>query len=153
MTESTKMKRAMRTARSTERGAEILAFLQRPEIKRKLTAAVRAGTPPAGAISADLLAQFEPVIHKPEVKRRVGQFVAAILEELGFCLAQSNVRMKDKLFTTASVYAERSWTGPDPADLVSRLAKALTEDEARRMVRLLLKRFPGTYTLMRKGAR
>jgi hypothetical protein len=135
------VKRAKRTAASTECGAELLAFLQRPEITRKLTAAARAGTPPAGAISEDLLANFKPAIHKPEVKRRIGLFIAAVLEDLGFRVAQSNVRMKDGLFTSGACYAERS-AAADPVDLVARLAATLTEDEARRMVRLLLTRFP-----------
>lgn len=57
-------------------------------------------------------------------------------------MAQSNVRMKDRLFSSGAVYAERPAAGADPVDLVARLAEALTEDEARRMVRLLLTRFP-----------
>jgi hypothetical protein len=142
MSDSALVKRAKRTAASTERGAELLAFLQRPEITKKLTAAARAGTPPAGAISGDLLANFEPAIHKSEVKRRVGLFIAAVLEDLGFRVSQSNVRMKNSLFGSGAVYAERSAAGADPVDLVARLAEAFTEDEARRMVRLLLTRFP-----------
>jgi hypothetical protein len=142
MSDSALVKRAKRTAASTERGAELLAFLQRPEITRKLMAAARAGTPPAGAISGDLLANFEPSIHKPEVKRRVGLFIAAVLEDRGFRVAQSNVRMKDGLFTSGACYAARTAAGADPVDLMARLAEAFTEDEARRMVRLLLTRFP-----------
>jgi hypothetical protein len=66
------MRRARRSARSPECGADLLAVLQRPEVTRKLTAAARGGTPPPGAINGDLLVNFEPTIHKPEVKRRVG---------------------------------------------------------------------------------
>jgi hypothetical protein len=142
MSDSALVRRAKRTAASTECGAQLLAFLQRPEIKKKLAAAARAGTPPAGAISGDLLANFEPVIHKPEVKRRVGLFIAAVLEDLGFRVAQSNVRLKDKLFTCGSCYAEHFAAPAHPVDLVARLAATLTEDEARRMVQLLLTRFP-----------
>jgi hypothetical protein len=141
MSDSALVKRAKRTAASTECG-DLLAFLQRPEITRKLTAAARAGTPPAGAISGDLLATFEPAIHKPEVKRRVGLFIAAVLEEFGFRVAKANVRMKNSLFSSGAVYAERPAAGADLVDLVARLAEAFTEDEARRMVRLLLTRFP-----------
>jgi len=141
MSDSALVKRAKRTAASTECGAELLAFLQRPEITRKLTAAARAGTPPAGAISGDLLANFQPAIHKPEVKRRVGLFIAAVLEDLGFRVSQSNVRLKDGLFTSGACYAERSPVA-DPIDWVARVAAILSEDEACRMMSLLLTRFP-----------
>jgi hypothetical protein len=141
MADSPLMQRAKRTSASTERGAELLAFLRTPAIKKKLTAAARAGTPPAGAISADLLAHFEPSIHKPEIRRKTGMLIAAVLDELGFRVAQSNVRMKDALFTSGACYEERSTT-TDAVDLVARIAASLTEDEARQMVRLLLTRFP-----------
>jgi hypothetical protein len=141
MADSPLMQRAKRTAASTERGAELLAFLQRPEIKKKLTAAARAGTPPAGAVSADLLANFEPSIHKPKIKRQTGMFIAAVLDELGFRVAQSNVRMKDALFTSGACYEERS-AAADAVGLVALIAASLTKDEARQMVRLLLTRFP-----------
>ncbi len=136
------MRRAKRTAASTECGAELLAFLQRPKITRKLTAAARAGTPPAGAISGDLIANFEPAIHKPEVKRRVGLFIRVIMEELGFRVLQSNVRLRDRLFSSGAVYAERSAAGTDRVDLVSRLAGTFNEAEAQRMIEALLLRFP-----------
>src|ERR1700719_422010 len=121
MLDSALVKRAKRTAASTERGAELLAFLQRPEITRKLTAAARAGTPPAGAISEDLLVYGEPAAQPSEVKRRDGWFIAAVLEDLGFRVSQSNVRMNNSLFGSAAVYAERPAAGADPVDLVERL--------------------------------
>src|SRR5208283_4853625 len=84
---------AFRLAGSTPMGLELVSFLQRPVILSKLREAAERGTQPVAAVSKDLLANFPSVIHDPAVKRRVGFFVAAVLDGEGYSVSQANVRM------------------------------------------------------------
>lgn len=148
MTERELMTRARRLAASSPVGPELLDFLRRPEIVAKLRATAAKGTPPAAAVSADLLANFPSAIRDPALKRKVGVFIAGVLDEHGFDVARPNVRMKDPLFTTGAVYKLRAQEAA-PVDLVSRFAAALTEEEAEQMLERLLKRFPALRKLHR----
>jgi hypothetical protein len=136
------MTRAGRVAASTPLGAELLEFLKSPQTLEKLKGAAQRGTPPAAVVSGELLARFPTIIGDAAAKRRVGLFIAAVLDAEGFSLAQSNVRIKDPLFTTGAVYRKRAEEGAGAADLESRLVSTLTEHEAQRMMRALLARFP-----------
>jgi ATP-dependent exoDNAse (exonuclease V) alpha subunit len=137
---------AYRLAGSTPMGTELISFLRRRDIVRKLREAAERGTQPMAAISAELLVQFPTVIHDPAVRRRIGFFVSAILDGEGFGVERTNVRMKNSLFKSGAVYKKR----PDPkttppnafARLSAALMDALTEDEARQLVELLGTRFP-----------
>jgi hypothetical protein len=123
-------------------GPELFEFIQSPELMFKLKHAAARGTPPAAAISADLMAKFPSGIRDSAIKRRVGLFIAALLDAEGFSVARANVRMKDPLFATGAVYRERTPAVSESGDLISRLASAFTEEEARRLVGSLLVRFP-----------
>jgi hypothetical protein len=134
---------ADRIAQSSPVGRELIAFLRRPDILAKLREAAERGTQPVSAVSKDLLANFTSVIRDPAVKRRVGFFVAAVLDGEGFNVVQANVRMKDPLFKSGAVYKKRPEPTTTPGSLLSRLADAVTEDEARQFVEFLIDRFPG----------
>jgi hypothetical protein len=134
---------ADRIAQSSPLGRELMAFLQRPDILAKLRDAAERGTQPAAAISTELLENFPSVIRDPAVKRRVGFFVAAILDGEGFSVAQANVRLRNPLFASSAIYRKRPESPTPAGNLVSRLADALTEAEALELVELLIDRFPG----------
>lgn len=144
-----RMTQARRLAASTHLGPEVLAFLQRPEIIAKLKEAAAAGTQPVTAISLDLLASFPSVIRDAAMKRRVGFFIASILDVEGFSVLQPNVRMKNPLFATGAIYKKRSEPTTTSTDLISRLSGVLTNDEARQLVEFLIEKFPN----LKKGLR
>jgi hypothetical protein len=68
-------------------------------------------------------------------------YIAAALDSEGFTVAQSNVRLRDGVFYSGSVYKRRPLE-PGPDSLVARMANALTEDEANQVVKLLYAKFP-----------
>ena len=138
-----RMTQASRLAASTYLGPEVFAFLQRPEIIAKLKEAAAAGTQPVSAISLDLLASFPSVIRDAAMKRRVGFFIAAILDAEGFDVLEPNVRTKNPVFASGAIYQKRSEPTTTLTNLISRLSDAFTEDEARQFVEFLIARFPG----------
>jgi hypothetical protein len=148
-----RMTQARRLAASTHLGSEVLAFLQRPEIIAKLKEAAAAGTQPVTTISLDLLASFPSVIRDAAMKRRVGFFIAAILEVEGFSVLQPNVRMKNPLFATGAIYKKCSEPTTKSTDLISRLSGVLTNDEARQLVEFLIEKFPNLKKGLRCGSR
>lgn len=135
-----RMTQARRLAASTQ--PEVLAFLQRPEIIAKLKEAAAAGTQPVTAISLDLLASFPSVIRDAAMRRRVGFYIAAILDAEGFDVLEPNVRTKNPVFASGALFKKRSEATTTLTNLISRLADALTEDEARQLVEFLIARFP-----------
>ena len=137
-----RMTQARRLAASTHLGSEILAFLERPEVIAKLKEAAAAGTQPVTAISLDLLASFPSVIRDAALKRRTGFFISAILDAEGFDVLESNVRAKNPVFSSAALFKKRSEATTTLTNLLSRLAAALTEDEAQQLVECLIARFP-----------
>lgn len=137
---------AYRLAGSTPMGTELISFLRRRDIVRKLREAAERGTQPVAAISAELLVHFPTVIHDPAVKRRIGFFVSAILDGEGFSVERTNVRMKNSLFKSGAIFRKRPDPKTPPPNAIARLSTALmdalTEDEARQLVELLSARFP-----------
>ena len=101
---------AYRLAGSTPMGAELMSFLRRPNVLKVLRKAAERGTQPVAAISTELMAHFPTVIHDPTVKRRIGFFVAAVLDGEGFSVERANVKMKNPLFKSAAVFRKR----PEP---------------------------------------
>ena len=134
---------ADRVAQSSPMGRELNAFLQRPDILAKLRKAAERGTQPAAEISTELLENFPSVIRDPAVKRRVGFFVAAILDGEGYSVLRANVRLRNPLFKSAAIYRKRPEPSTEPGNLLSRLSDTLTEAEAQELVELLVDRFPG----------
>jgi hypothetical protein len=137
---------AYRLAGSTPMGLELISFLRRRDIVRKLRKAAERGTQPVAAVSTELMEHFPTVIHEPAVKRRVGFFVSAILDGEGFTVERTNVRLKDRLFKSAATFRKRPEPTTTPPNLTARLCgaltDALTEDEARQLVECLIARFP-----------
>jgi hypothetical protein len=137
---------AYRLAGSTPMGRELILFLRRADILKKLTKAAERGTQPVAAITKELLAHFPTVIHDPAVKRKVGFFVSAILDSEGFSVERANVKMKNPLFKSAAVFRKRPEPTMTPPNVIARLSAALTdaltEDEARQLVEFLIARFP-----------
>jgi hypothetical protein len=133
---------ADRLAQSSPVGRELIAFLQRPDILAKLREAAERGTQPAAAISMELLENFPTVIRDPGLKRKVGFFVAAVLDGEGFSVAQANVRLKNPLFASAAIYRKRAEPTTTPGNLLSRLSDTFTEAEAQELVEFLIDRFP-----------
>ena len=72
------------------------------------------------------------------VKQFAGICVRAVLEEEGFELADTGVRLsKDPVFRTGSVFTRSSGSGS--TELLARFVESLTDDEARR-IKILLRR-------------
>jgi hypothetical protein len=133
------MRRAVRSARAVLHGFQILEFAKEPRTRRLLAAAADSGVPPVTAISGKLL-QFIPAkdAKLTPLKQYAGLCVRAVLEEEGFEIADTGVRVsKDPIFKSGATYrrvqAEKSGT---PALLV-RLILTLTEEEKGEALKLL----------------
>ncbi len=138
------MRRAERTARAMAHGLDILQFVRRPKIRKLLVDAAEAGSPPITAISSavqEIVGTNDPQT-LASLKQFTGLCVRAVLEEEGFELLQTGVRVsKDPFFQTGSVY-RRSEKKKLPHDyvLLARLLEALDEDQADFAVRYLQQR-------------
>ena len=134
------MQRARRSARAVLHGPEILELLQEAKIRRLLVAAADSGAPPVTAISGKLLELVGPKDAKlAPVKQFTGMCVRAVLEEEGFDLADTGVRLSnDPVFRTGAVYRRQS--ASNSADLLSRFVESLMDEEARRLKFLLRRR-------------
>jgi hypothetical protein len=135
------MRRAQRSARAVLWGKEILKFIQEPRTRRKLAAAAESGSPPVTAISSKLLELVGPTDAKlTPVKQFTGLCVRAVLEEDGFELADTGVRLsKDPVFRTGSVYSRKK-NASGATELLARFVASLTDEEARRLMTLLRRR-------------
>jgi hypothetical protein len=138
--QSRAMRRAVRSARAVLRGDRILEFIQHPKTRRLLVDAAASGAPPVTAISSKLLELVGPKDARlAPVKQFVGVCIRAVLEEEGFDLAESGVRVSnDPIFRTGSTY-QPVQAGKSVALLV-RIIEALTDEEARQALRLLRNR-------------
>lgn len=138
------MRRAERASTALSIGPGILDLLKAQ--RSALIAAAEQQRPPVSAISSLLLEWFGAAdLKRPLARQIVGLGVRALLDEAGFEVSHGGVRIKDDpLFSTGSVYRRRAdaAAAPDAAELFDRLAKALTQDEARRALRAILSNFP-----------
>ena len=135
------MQRAQRSARAVLHGPKILEFVSTPKVRAKLITAADTGAPPVTAISAALKTLVGTADTKlAPVKQFTGLCVRAVLEEEGFELAETGVRLSnDPVFRTASVY--RRTAAPGKTDeLLVRFIEALTDAEARQALKLLKNR-------------
>lgn len=140
---SRSMQRAERSARAVLHGPEILQFVRKPKVRAKLVAAAETGAPPVTAISVELKTLVGAVdVKLTPIKQFAGRCVRAVLEEEGFELVETGVRVSnDAVFRTASVYERTSALGKsDPTELLVRLIASLTDAEARKALRLLKNR-------------
>jgi hypothetical protein len=141
---SKSMRRAERAAATLLKGRDILETLKMH--RRELVASAKQQRPPVSAVSQKLLDEFGQDIKRLPVKQFVGLAVRAILEEAGFDIAYSGVRISDDpVFTSGSVYkvrADESLDAPQSDDALERMLKGLTPEQATRATRFLRRHFP-----------
>lgn len=137
------MRRAERAATALVNGEAILQTLK--TARTRLIAAAKQSRPPVAAVSTTLLEKHGNEIKQTPVRQFVGIAVRAILEEAGYEVAYTGVRINgDPVFRTGSVYKLRE---DNPAalevdDALDRMMKSLTPDQAQRAFRALLLYFP-----------
>lgn len=99
------MTRARRSAPAVCRGPEILEFLLSDEARKALKGAANRGEPPVTSISEMLRKRFGTDMRPPAVRQFAGLVIRAILEEEGFRVAETGVRIsRDPIFRTGAVY-------------------------------------------------
>jgi hypothetical protein len=139
---SRSMLRVERAATSLPGGAAVLNSLKRQQAS--LVAAAREGRPPVAAISETLLKTFKTDAKEHAFRQFVGLAVRAILEDAGFEVARTGVRLHgDPIFTTGAVYKKiEQKERRRRSDLPERLVNAFSPEEARQAFAALLIRFP-----------
>ena len=140
---SKSMRRAKRSARAITWGTEILQFVQSPSVRQRLVEAAELSSPPVTAISSDVQKLVGKKAAKlPPIKQYTGLCVRAVLEEEGFELVQTGVRVSnDPIFRTGSVYQRSEKQEPQPAsDLLARFIQSLTDEEVVYAIKLLQSR-------------
>jgi hypothetical protein len=140
---SKSMRRAERSARAITHGTKILQFVQSPSVRQRLVQAAELGSPPVTAISSDVQKLVGKKDAKlPPIKQYTGLCVRAVLEEEGFELVQTGVRVsKDPIFRTGSVYQRSEKQGSQSAsDLLARFLQSLTDEEVVYALKLLQSR-------------
>jgi hypothetical protein len=119
-----------------------LELIQEPKTRRLLVAAAERGEPPVTAIS-DKLLQLIPAKDAKlmPLKQFAGLSVRAVLEEEGFEVAETGVRVSnDPVFRTGSTYRRIQAEQRRSSELLVRIIQDLTDEEARQALRLLRKR-------------
>ena len=134
------MTRARRSAVAIRRGLEILEFLLSDEARKALRNAAERGEPPVTAVSDTLFSRFGKDMVFPPVRQFAGLVIRAILEEEGFRVAETGVRIsRDPIFRTGAVYeaiADEKKAG-SLESLVAFLTERLSDSEIRRLRQLL----------------
>ncbi len=136
------MKRAARSARAVIHGDRILAFVLEMKTRKLLVAAAKSGAPPVTALSKDLLKLIGAQDAKlTPVKQFVGLCVRAALQEEGFEVAETGVRVSnDPVFRTGATYQPIQSTKLTSSALLARIIENLTDEEASQAIELLKKR-------------
>jgi len=137
------MRRAERAATALVNGEAILQTLK--AARARLIAAAKQSRPPVAAVSTTLLEKHGNEIKQTPVRQFIGLAVRAILEDAGFEVAYTGVRINgDPVFRTGSVYRSRTNDddAPEADDALERMMKSLTPDQAQRAFRALLLYFP-----------
>lgn len=127
------MTRVVREAEMHPQQGGVLRFLRSKQ--KIIVAAAKAGEPPAAAVSALLLAEFGEQMRSPRLRQFSGLTVAALLEEAGYEIARTGVRLTDDpLFTVGTLFKKRT-AGEPPENvettLLDRFLDSLTEEELR----------------------
>jgi hypothetical protein len=140
------MQRARRAARAVLHGPKILDFMTSDRARALLISAAQAGHPPVAAVSGELVrlvglkdAKLTPV------KQYVGACIRAVLDEEGFEVAETGVRLSgDPIFRTGAVYRKATAQPASSAhDVLRRWLGALTDEEAALALRILEARVRG----------
>ena len=136
------MRRARRSARAITHGREILELVQNTRSRKDLVKAAESGSPPVTAISAklvDLVGLKEAKL--APIKQFTGLCIRAVLEEEGFQVAETGVRLSnDAVFRTGAVYKRLHVENEEAPDLLHRIITGLTDEEAKQALMLLEQR-------------
>ena len=137
------MRRAERAATALVNGEAILETLK--GARSSLIAAAKKSRPPVAAVSEVLLKTRGDEVRQTPVRQFIGLAVRAILEEAGYEVAYTGVRINgDPVFRTGSVYRLRT-DDNDAAkvdDALDRMMKSLTPDQAQHAFRALRRHYP-----------
>jgi hypothetical protein len=151
-TKTKSMRRAETAASTLVSGPEILAALRRA--RRELIAMAEQSRPPVAAVSQMLLEKFGAEVKRLPVRQFIGLAVRAILEDAGFEVAYSGVKIsEDPIFTSGSVYRNQSDQPRSPSeydDAFERMLKALKPEQATRAVYLLNRYNPHLLDVMKE---
>lgn len=106
-------------------GQQIWSFLTRPENVARLETASELGKPAVEGIEEQLLGEFRKAVLADRVKQMVGHMVRQILEQRGWVLDQSDVKVQSVPFNKAARYRRPDWftfhafrNTSDPRDVV-----------------------------------
>jgi hypothetical protein len=139
---ATSFDRARRMTRSVPQGQEVLEYLQSPGARELLSQAAERGVPPVTAVSAKLLQLLGPAPFKKTLtKQFCGLVVRALLEEEGYTVAKTGVRVRnDPIFVSGAVYTQVPTAPTEERGLLERLMSSLTPEEMRWASSFLLSR-------------
>jgi hypothetical protein len=146
------MLRAERAATALPTGSKILETLNKE--RPKLIAAAKLSRPPVASVSKILLEKHGAEIMETPVRQFIGLSIRAILEEEGFEIAHTGVRINgDPVFRTGAVYRQKDSAGLDNAtdEIFNRLIKVLTLEEAKSAFRALVREFPQLQEVKKSG--
>lgn len=94
---------------ATETGQQIWAFLGQPENIARLETASELRKPAVEGLEEQLLAEFRENVLADRVKQMVGHMVRQILEQRGWVLDQSDVKIQSVPFRKAARYRRLDW--------------------------------------------
>ena len=136
---SRSMQRVERSARALKRGQELLDLIRASGTRERLVKAADAGVPPVTAISADAVALVGKGAAKlSPIKQFMGLSVRAVLEEEGFELERTGVRVYDPIFKRGSVYRRiNKKQSRDSSDILAGFIRSLNKTNAVRAQLLL----------------
>ncbi|RUX29320.1 hypothetical protein EOA23_13970 [Mesorhizobium sp. M2A.F.Ca.ET.042.01.1.1] len=110
---------------ASDLGQRIWTFLTRPENIARLETASELGKPAVEGIEERLLDEFRKEVLADRVKQMVGHMVRQILEQRGWALDQTDVKVQSVPFTKAARYRRPDWftfhafrNSSDPRDIV-----------------------------------
>ncbi len=137
------MRRAERSSRAVLHGAKILQLVCNPKNRERLVTAAKLGMPPVTAISSavqKLVGENDAKL--APIKQFTGLCVRAVLEEEGFELLETGVRISnDPIFRTGSVYQRSDKKEVPPAyAILARFIRVLTDEVADYVIKLRQRR-------------
>ncbi|SCY92274.1 hypothetical protein [Paracoccus tibetensis] len=110
---------------ATDIGQQIWAFLGQPENIARLETASELRKPAVEGLEEQLLAKFRENVLADRVKQMIGHMVRQILEQRGWVLDQSDVKIQSVPFSKAARYRRVDWitfyafrNTSDPRDVV-----------------------------------
>jgi hypothetical protein len=133
--------RAKRVAAADKEAEPVLDFIN--ENWRELVNHAGGPVPPVNAISRQLGELFPELIVQKKMRQRIGLFVSSVLDEHGWELAKSDIRMADPFFKSGSIFRRTTPTSSSGlGDLFDRMARSMTETEAQDLMRALVAHHP-----------